>query len=139
FEEWVSGERRQRRAQSVGSFLRIAEQELGAGLFESAMDAARLALRVEPLSEPAVRLLMRAGALSGDSAGALAAHHDFAQRLESIGERPSHDLAALAERIRRQTWRPAAALRVEAEPQLVGRAAAHERIFATASESLGQG
>ena len=79
------------------------------------------------------------GAAEDVSAGALAAYHDFAQRLESIGERPSHDLAALAERIRRQTWRPAAALRVEAEPQLVGRAAAHEKIFATAGESLSQG
>ncbi|MBI4499914.1 MAG: AAA family ATPase [Gemmatimonadetes bacterium] len=140
FEEWMSAERERRRARSVASFLRTVENELAECQFPSAMDAARLALRVEPLSEAATRLFMRAAALSGDSARALAVFHEFAGRLEdAIGEKPGRELVALADRIRRQAWQPAAVQRAEPEPPLVGRASVHAAVFNTATEALAGG
>jgi len=129
FDEWVTLERQRWRSRSVSALVAYAESLLGAGRFSEASDLAHRALGLEPYSEPAIRLVMRATALSGDGAGALAAFHDFAAQLEKgIGEKPSRELNALAERIRRQVSRPVHAT-AAAEVPLVGRPEVHEAVF----------
>jgi len=129
FDEWVTLERQRWRSRSVSALVAYAESLLGACRFTEASDLARRALGLEPYSEPAIRLVMRAAALSGDGARALAAFHDFAAQLKKgIGEKPSRDLNALAERIRRQVSRPVHAT-AAAELPLVGRPDVHEAVF----------
>ncbi len=139
-EEWVSAERERFRARAMALLLDSGEKDLAACLFVDAQGAARRMLSSHPFHEPAARLLMRAAALSGDAAGALATYREFSDRLsQGLGEKPSRELAALAERVRQNTWRPTAMRRAEAEPPLVGRAQAHADAFATMERGLTEG
>src|SRR6266566_349111 len=140
FEDWVTLERARRRSRAVALLVAHAERRLAACRFGDARDAAQRALALEPHSEPAARILLRAAALEGDAAGALAAYHAFAARLaEGIGEQPSRELASLAERIRHQRTRPARAQAVEAEAPLVGREPIHAEVFALLQAGLSDG
>src|SRR5207253_2476129 len=113
------------------------EGALGAFRYAEAIDLARRALAYEPYAEPAARLLMRAAALSGDIAGALAAFQDFSARMASqLGERPGRALSDLAERVRSMRWRRSTALRAAEEPALVGREALYREAFAVVEAGL---
>jgi DNA-binding SARP family transcriptional activator len=137
FEEWASQERVRWRARGATAFLAVAEAALSAGRTDDAIEAGLRALALEPHSEPAARLRLRALALRGDAAGALAWYHDFAQRLSTdLGERPSRDLEALAERIRAQSWHRVAAPPADALVPLVGDADLHRRAFGVLGEAL---
>lgn len=128
FEDWMMRERERYRALAVATFVNAGESLLGTNGARAA-DLARRALGLVPTSEPAVRLLMRAAALGGDSPSALTAYSEFARRLhEGLGERPPRALVALAERIRAQTWRPAGTDTTLSVP-LVGRDALHRTLF----------
>jgi len=130
FEEWVTVERSRRRARAVAVLVAHGEKLLTASRFVDASDAAQRALALEPHTELAVRVLMRAAALQGDSAGALAAYHAFATRLaEVVKEAPSRALVALSERIRHQRTRPLAPEAAIAESPLVGRDQIHQEAF----------
>ena len=101
-----------------------------------ALDVARRALLLDPLSEPAARTAMRARALAGDRAGALACFEELAARLGEMGAAPDAETRALAERVRRErTWRlprPAGDPERGEVPRrapLVGRAAELERLL----------
>jgi len=128
FEDWMTRERERYHALAAATLVAAGERRL-ATEFATATDLARRALAMSPRSEPAVRLLMRGAALAGDSAIAVGAYREFAQRLESeVGEQPGRALSALAERIRTQTWRPAGSVTTLMTP-LVGREPLHRNVF----------
>lgn len=139
FEDWVAAERARLRAAGAAALVTHGERALGAGNVGAAREAARRALLLEPYGEPAARLEIRAAALAGDSAGALKAYHDFAERLRQMGEQPGRELAALAERVRTHRWRQRGETAAVEEAPLVGRAAAAAEAGRTVTEGLAAG
>ena len=139
FEEWAAQERDRYRAGAAAALVATGEEALAAARESGASEWARRALALQPYAEPAAQLLMRARALSGDAAGALAAFHEFAARLAELGEQPGRELAALAERIRGQRWRRHARPHSAAEPALVGQERAHREAFTLVAEALQRG
>lgn len=133
FEDWASERRAAFRAHGAALLVRRGEQALTLTNGAAARDAARRALHLVPSLEPAAALLMRAAALAGDATGALAAYHAYTERLAAdLGERPSRELEALAERIRANRWRRVSvARRAEPEAPLVGRQEIYAEAFAT--------
>jgi len=107
FEDWLTAERLAWRHRSVEALVRHAEERLQTGDVAGATKAGLRALELDALSEPALRTAMRALALAGDRAGALSRYDAFAIRLrETAAAEPTVELAALAERVRRErTWR----------------------------------
>ena len=136
FENWLTAERAAWRQRSIQVLTGLTEELLGAGYGAAALDVARRALLLDPLSEPAARTAMRARALAGDRAGALACFEELGARLGEMGAAPDAETRALAERVRRErTWRLP---RPEGDPErgevprrapLVGRAAELERLL----------
>ena len=139
FEDWVAQERDRYRARAAAALVATGEEALAAARESGAGASARRALALQPYAEPAVQLLMRACALSGDAAGALAAFHEFATRLAALGEQPGRELATLADRIRGQRWRRHVRLLGEAEPALVGQERVHREAFTLVTEALQRG
>jgi DNA-binding SARP family transcriptional activator len=139
FEEWVARERDRYGAQAAAALVATGEEALAAARESDAGTSARRAVALQPYAEPAVQLLMRACALGGDAGGALAAFHEFAARLAALGEQPSRELAALADRIRGQRWRRHARPLGEAEPALVGQERAHREAFTLVAEAVQRG
>lgn len=140
FEEWAAGERARYRARGAEVLVALGEVALAGGRLGDAQAVARRALALQPYTEPVARLLMRAAALADDRAGALAAFHEFHARLEKeLGEQPSRELTALAERVRSRRWKRRAEQVVEEEPPLVGRSVAHQEAFRVIAEGLGHG
>ena len=93
-----------------------------------------IALPIQPHSEVAVKLLMRALALGGDSAAALAAYHGFVGQLaRDLEEDPSEELQALAERVRRGDWRRDGDVDRTPEPRRVGRSGMTSPAFVSKS------
>jgi len=122
FEEWAAGERTRWHARGAAALVSTGEAALTAGDLVDAEDAALRALALEPHGEPGARLRMRAMALRGDTAGALAAYHEFANRFQlELGEQPSGELQALAQRIRDSSWRRVSRPETRAPTPLVGR------------------
>ena len=139
FEEWVAQERDRYRARATAALVATGEQALAAARESDASASARRALALQPYAEPAAQLLMRSCALSGDTAGALAAFHEFAARMAALGEQPGRELAALADRIRGQRWRRQARPLSETVPPLVGQERAHREAFTLVAEALQRG
>jgi DNA-binding SARP family transcriptional activator len=140
FEDWMAAERERHRAMAVAVLVGHGEQRLAACRFAEARDQAQRALALEPFAEPGVRLALRAAALAGDSSGAIAIYHEFTARLAAdLGARPSRDLAALAERIRRQVARPLPPADAEPDPPLVGRETAYAEVFRQLSAAMAGG
>jgi len=128
FEDWMARERERYNGFAASTLVAAGERYLSTE-FEKAADLARRALALAPRSEPALRLLMRAAALAGDSTTAVGTYREFAERLQrEVGERPGRALSELAERIRDQRWRPAGSSTTLASP-LVGREALHRSVF----------
>ena len=140
FESWVEQERARYRDRSLATLLTSGEQALSAYDLETARDVARQCLDLDAEAESAVRLQLRAAALSGDSSGALKVYRTFARRIEQeYGERPSKELRALAERIREGRWHKASLAHTDAEPPLIGREREHQTAFAEIGMALGGG
>lgn len=140
FDDWASTERERYRSRAAAALVALGEARLTRCQFTEAQDAARRVLALEPYAEPALRLLMRAAALTGDTAGAFVAYRDFSARLtEELGEPPSRALVALAERIRQGSWRPTAAPEADPEPPLVGRDEVHRTVFNLLATGLTDG
>ncbi len=136
FEEWATRERERYRAAGGALLVREGERCLLDSRLADAQDVARRALALEPYSEPAARLLMRAAALSGDATGALAAYHAFRARVQAdLQEGPSRELGALAERIRHDRWRDVAVRQAHATP-VVGRAGPHRTARSVIADAL---
>jgi len=137
FESWLAGERFAWRARGVEALTRHAESLLAAGDPGAARAAALRALTLDRTAEAAARAGMRALALGGDRAGALAlAGRLTADLREQLGTDPAPETRRLADRIReaRVGRRVVAAPTGEgapprARPPLVGRRADLQRLL----------
>ncbi|MBI4499967.1 MAG: AAA family ATPase [Gemmatimonadetes bacterium] len=101
FEDWLTAERLQWRMRAIDALVRCAEQRLAAGDTAGAEEPARRALKLEPLSDRAVRTLMRGLALAGDRSAALDLFAHFSASAKK--ERDGHidpETEALANRLR---------------------------------------
>lgn len=131
FEDWMSRERERYRALGASTLVAAGERRLAGGRLSEAADAGRRALGLEPRSEPAVRLMMQAAALAGDSAGAIGTYKEFAARLEQeTGDQPARSLTALRDRIQKEPARSPGS-GVSPPPPLVGRDQVHRGAFDT--------
>ncbi|HEY3280479.1 MAG TPA: AAA family ATPase [Gemmatimonadales bacterium] len=107
FEHWLTAERGLWRTRGVDALVRQADVELGRGRAAEAVALARRALALDRNADVAVRASMRALALAGDRAAALAAYEAFATRLAAdVGGTPDAESVALAERISRERAQP---------------------------------
>jgi DNA-binding SARP family transcriptional activator len=103
FEDWMSGERERLRGVSLELLVSSAEEAVAAGELSPAIEFAQRALDIEPLHEPAVRVLMRAHALEGSRTLALKAYERLAGLLErDLSVAPSGETRDLAVRIRNE-------------------------------------
>ncbi len=138
FDDWATGMRERVRSTAAELMIHRGGQSLVGGRLAEAATLASRALAIQRYSEPAAHLLMRASALSGDGAGALAAYHKFAETLEQeLNEHPSSELAALAERIRHERWRSGLSAGPDVPPLVVR---SSERIaFGMLAEALRAG
>ena len=101
FDEWLMLTREHLLQVLLAALDTLAEQHLAAGRFSHAADAAHRQIEVSPLGEAAHRQLMRALALSGDRAAALAQYAHCCQVLEAeLGVEPDEQTHALYEQIR---------------------------------------
>jgi len=129
FERWLANERLQWRGRSVEALTQLADQQLGRGELAAGLDSAQRAVRIDPWSEAAIGRVMRALALLGHRADALARFDAFASTVSAdLGVEISDELRVLAARIRAQGGGPRRATkpvedRLRRAP-LVGRAAA---------------
>jgi len=107
FEDWLAAERLGWRQQSVEALVRSADERLRQGDVRAATQGAARALALEPLSEAALAVTLRALALSGERAAALERFTAFAARLrETTAAEPSAELKRLVERVQRErAWR----------------------------------
>ena len=106
FEDWLMAERWHWRGRSMEALMRHAEERLAAGDLLGADEPAQRALKLDPLSEPAVRILMRRLALAGDRSGALEVFDQFASRARRDGSTTLEpETSALVERLQRgRAW-----------------------------------
>jgi DNA-binding SARP family transcriptional activator len=137
FEQWLAAERALWRARTVDALTRQADADLGRGRAAEAAGLAGRALALDPTAELAVRAAMRALALGGDRAAALAVHEVFAERLAAEGGgTPAGETNALARRIAGERSPPrgaageATAGAASRRAPLVGREAELERLGA---------
>jgi DNA-binding SARP family transcriptional activator len=139
FEDWAARERTRWRALGAAALVELGDAALAHGRPGDAEEYALRALALESHSETAARLRLRAMALRGDGAGALTWFHEFKTRLVAeVGEQPSPDLAALADRIRERRWRRPLPPE-EAESPLVGDAEVRRRAFQVVHDALSGG
>src|SRR6185437_13831164 len=107
FDNWLAAQRQHWCRRSVDVLVHRAEQLLAAGDVASAHEMAQRARELDWRPETAVRSALRALALAGDRAGALALFKAFASRLKrDLDAEPDAETRALAERVRlEKTWR----------------------------------
>ncbi len=107
FENWLAVERSHWKERGVTALLTHAEQRLAAGGAAEVRTIAQRALRLDPTSDEACRIGMRAAGLAGDRGAALDLFAAFARRLEEDFEmQPEPGTVGLVERIRRErAWR----------------------------------
>ena len=140
FEDWAARERTRWRALGAAAFVELGDAALALGRPGDAEEYALRALALESHSETAARLRLRAMALRGDGAGALTWFHEFKSRLAAeVGEQPSPDLAALADRIRERRWRRSPPPAEAAPPPLVGDAEVLRRAIQVVHDGLSGG
>jgi TolB-like protein/DNA-binding SARP family transcriptional activator len=100
-EDWVLTERRRFRRLAEDCAGRLVAVHWQSGDLDAGELAARTHLRLDPLNEPACRMLMLAKASAGDAARALRIYADLRARLrEELGVAPDSETAALHDRIR---------------------------------------
>ena len=141
-EDWILAERRRFRRLAEDCAARLVALHRRSGDLAAGELAARTHLRLDPLNEPASRMLMLAKAASGDAAQALRIYGDLRARLrEELGVVPDSETAALHDRIR--SGRNAGPLRVGdggAEGRVqerTGGRSAHPSIAILAFERIG--
>lgn len=136
FEDWLAAERIQWRRRSVEALAACTETLLTRGAVVAASDAAEQAARLDPLSNAAARLGMRAAALTGERARSLELYERFRERLAAeLAVEPEPETARLADRVRlERSWKLPEAVREEEapgrRPPLVGREQELERALA---------
>ena len=102
FEDWLLAERLHWSGRSMDVLLRHAEQRLDAGDLFGADEPLRRALALDPLSDRALRAMMRRLALAEDHSAALKLFEQFVERIARERSAPIEpETQQLAERIRR--------------------------------------
>lgn len=100
-DEWLLAEREMLRSQYVRLLHHTGRLLLRRHQFEAALPIAQRLLHEEPLDEEAVRLMMRAYAMTGQRGAALAAYERFASLAAAeLGIEPDETTRALAHSIR---------------------------------------
>ncbi len=142
FDEWLLFQRERRREDLLEELEERTASLERDGRPGEALEAARQALSLDPLSEAACRRLMRLAYLTGDRAGALDVFRRFEERLaRELGVRPLPETAALARDIARAAVdratdvRRAIPVAVDRPPLLAGR----EREWARMEEAWTHG
>ena len=101
FDDWQADQAETYRRELTGALERLARGRIVGGSWEAAITAARRWLELDPLHEPAQRLLMTALAAAGESAAALRQYRECARILDrELGVAPLAETTALAETIR---------------------------------------
>ncbi|MGQ0815391.1 MAG: BTAD domain-containing putative transcriptional regulator [Gemmatimonadota bacterium] len=83
FERWLAEQRTRIATQAAAACLRISEQAAAAGQLAQAIESARRAISIQPLSEPNHQRLIELLDRSGDRAAALQAFEDLRDLLQS--------------------------------------------------------
>jgi DNA-binding SARP family transcriptional activator/TolB-like protein len=105
FEAWLRAERPRYRALAVDGLTALAERHAESGDAEAAIEACHRLLRLDPLHEPAHRLLMRSLAELGRRAAALRQYQVCVEVLkDELGAEPEAETTQLFDRIRSQTY-----------------------------------
>lgn len=107
FEDWLLAERWHWRGRSMDVLIRHADARLDAGDLLGADNPARRALDIDPVSERALRTMLRRLALAEDHAGALALFEQYVRRIRRERSSPLEpETEQLAERIRKgRRWK----------------------------------
>ena len=101
FDDWLAAERLRLHELAGDVWTRLGEQRLQASNFDSAIDAGRRLVAMDPLREPGHRLLMSAYSAAGRRADALQHYATFAETLrDELDTAPDPQTQKLAERIR---------------------------------------
>ena len=125
FEEWLLLTREGLQQRALAVLLALAEAQLAAGAPVAAAEAARRHLALDPWREEAHRQLMRALAVAGERAAALAAYARCREVLrDDLGLDPDQATIALAEQIQREAAAPPAEARPAPSLVLAERAGA---------------
>jgi DNA-binding SARP family transcriptional activator len=101
FEEWLGAERVRWRSRSVAALIQRAEELLAAG---KSAEATAISMRANMLDSgaSAVRMAMKALAISGDRTEALGRYEAFRLRLEELGAEPDGETLELLKRIQQE-------------------------------------
>ena len=102
FEDWLAAEREHWRRRGVEVLLRSADGLARAARAADAADLAARALAIEPVSEDALRTVIRCMALAGDRSGALELADRFEARLAEFHAEPDQETRAMVDRVRRE-------------------------------------
>jgi DNA-binding SARP family transcriptional activator/predicted ATPase len=101
FDEWQYFQGAELRREFAKALEKIATEYGQRGEYENAVSHARRWLALDPLHEPALRLLMQIYARAGDRSAAIRQYQEGAQILEAeLGVQPDPETAALYEQIR---------------------------------------
>jgi DNA-binding SARP family transcriptional activator len=96
YDDWVLYERERLQQRRMAALEILATRFLTQGSLFYALDAARLAISIEPLRESAQLILVRALMAAEDNASALVAYRDFSDRLaDELGVAPSPQFAEI--------------------------------------------
>ncbi len=108
FDDWLAAERGALRRIAVEALVRTSEERQRSGDPAAGLGLARRALQLDPASDAAVRAAMRAHALLGERAAALAAFDTFSAQLHAlVGAEPDETTKRLAGQVRHQRAGPA--------------------------------
>ena len=137
FEDWLAAERLEWRRRGVAALSNSADALVSHGHVDAAAAAAARALELDAGSNAAAQAAIKALALAGDRAGALARFEQFSARLAEMGAAPDEMTAALAERVRAErVWRLSDGVPVEPRagaelrrPPLAGRSTELKRLM----------
>jgi DNA-binding SARP family transcriptional activator/TolB-like protein len=108
FEVWLRAERPRFRNLAVAALAALAEQQAGAGEAEAAIASCQRLLQLDPLHEPAHRLLMRLLTEQGRRAAALRQYQVCEETLrDELGAEPEAETRRLFDEIRSQSYEAA--------------------------------
>lgn len=100
--EWVGAQRQRLEGLALDAMVKLGEEELAAGNYDPALDAANRAIAISSLREDAHRLIMRALAADGRRADALKHYEDLAVLLKrELAIEPDPSTRALVGELRK--------------------------------------
>ncbi|MDQ3223563.1 MAG: AAA family ATPase, partial [Gemmatimonadota bacterium] len=140
FEDWLAAERELWSRRGLEVLIGCAEAHAQVGKVEEACGFAERGIRLQPMSESALRCALRCRSLAGDRNGALALYERFHSRMaEESGVELSVETRSLMERVRREPAPRAEVVHADSitvtRPPLEGRGEELQRLLAAAAQS----